>query len=147
MRCSTRVVVLLVVGPAGMAVAQTVPVPLRRLPPSLTGCDSSQAPRPDTVYLADQVDRPVQPTRLALQNMPLRLRHVLRGRSVIRFVVEATGKINRCSILLVQEASPEWTDTVVTRLRSSRYEPARRGSQKVAQWVEQLFVFQNDGRD
>jgi hypothetical protein len=93
------------------------------------------------------VDRPVRPSRLALQNLPLRLRHVLKGRSLIRFVVEPTGKINRCSIVLVQEASPEWTDSVVTKLRSSRYEPARREGQKVAQWVEQLFIFQNDARD
>jgi hypothetical protein len=113
----------------------------------LTGCDSTRAVKPDTVYLADQVDRPVRPSRLSLQNMPLRLRHVIRGRSVIRFIVEPTGKINRCSIALVEEASSEWTDSVVTQLRSSRYEPARLAGQKVAQWVEQLFIFQNDARE
>jgi hypothetical protein len=126
---------------------QTTPSAPRRLSGTLTGCDSSQAAPRDTVYFADQVDRPVRPSRLALQNMPLRLRHVLRGRSVVRFIVEPTGKINRCSIVLVQEASPEWTDSVVTQLRSSRYDPARRNGQKVAQWVEQLFIFQNDARD
>jgi hypothetical protein len=119
----------------------------RVLSRTLTGCDSTRAVQPDTVYLADQVDRPVRPSRLALQNMPLRLRHVIRGRSVIRFIVEPTGKIDRCSIALVEEASPEWTDSVVTQLRSSRYEPARLAGQKVAQWVEQLFIFQNDARE
>jgi hypothetical protein len=119
----------------------------RVLSPTVTGCDSTPGATPNTVYLADQVDRPVRPSRLTLQAMPLRLRHVLRGRSILRFIVEPTGKINRCSIVLVEEASPEWTDSVVTQLRSSRYEPARRDGQKVAQWVEQLFIFQNDARD
>ena len=119
----------------------------RVLSQRLTGCDSTHLAPSDTVFLADQVDRPVRPSRLTLQKMPLRLGHVLRGRSVIRFIVEPTGKINRCSIVLVQEESPEWTDSVVTQLRSSRYEPARRSGEKVAQWVEQLFIFQNDARD
>lgn len=147
MRRGVRTGLCLALGPVGFAAAQTSPEPPRRLPAALTGCDSSGAVLPDTVYGADQVSRGVRPSRLALQNMPLRLRHVLRGRSVIRFIVEPTGKINRCSIVLVQEESPEWTDTVITKLRSARYEPARRGEEKVAQWVEQLFIFQNDGRD
>jgi len=133
--------------PSSVLWAQSASGSPRVLPQILTGCDSTQPMLPDTVYLADQVDRPVRPSRLALQNMPLRLRHVLRGHSIIRFFVEPSGKINRCSIVLVQEASPEWTDSVVTQLRSSRYDPARRGGQKVAQWVEQLFVFQNDARE
>lgn len=145
-RCRAWIGLWVVLCPAVLQ-GQTTPGAPRPLSETLTGCDSSQAARADTVYLADQVDRPVRPTRLALQNMPLRLRHVLRGRSVIRFVVEPTGKINRCSIVLVLEASAEWTDSVVRQLRSSRYEPARRDGQNVAQWVEQLFIFQNDARD
>jgi hypothetical protein len=138
---------LSLVFPGGVLLAQGGSNPPRVLPLTLTGCDSTTAATPDTIYMADQVDRPVRPSRLPLQTIPLRLGHVLRGRSVLRFIVEPSGRINRCSLMLIQEGAPEWTDSVVRQLRSTRYEPARLKGEKVAQWVEQLFLFQNDARD
>jgi hypothetical protein len=145
--CTVSAVLWLALSPVGFLWAQSSPDPPRPLPAALTGCDSSRAVPLSTVYRADQVDRPVRPSRLPVQGMPLRLGYVLRGRSGIRFIVESSGKIDRCSIVLLQEESREWTDTIVRQLRSTRYEPARLEGQKVAQWVEQLFIFQNDGRD
>jgi hypothetical protein len=131
---------------AGGLGAQTRQGAPRPLSPGLTGCDSSQAMPTDSVYQADAVDQPVRPMRLRIEWVPFRSDHVLKGQSAFRFIVEASGKINRCSIVLLQESAPQWTEAVVRELRSARYQPARHGGQKVRQLVEQLFTYYSDGR-
>lgn len=111
-----------------------------------TGCDTSQAAPTDSVYEADGVDKPVEAVRLPIEDMPLRVREVVSGRSVFRFIIEPSGRINRCSIELVEEDAPAWTDAVLKELRQARYQPARRGGEKVRQRVYQIFTYHQDGR-
>jgi Gram-negative bacterial TonB protein C-terminal len=118
----------------------------RRLSAAETGCDSLQRPAADSVYEADVVDQPVHAYRLPIKDLPFRAREVINGRSVLRFIVEPSGRIDRCSIELLEETSPLWTDAVVRELRQARYQPARRGGRPVRQRVHQLFTYHNDGR-
>jgi len=120
--------------------------PPRQLSPAETGCDTSNRVVPDSVYEWDMVDKPVEAERLPIEDMPLRMREVLSGRSVLRFIVEPSGRIDRCSIELVEETAPAWTEAVLNELRHARYRPARRGGQKVWQRVYQIFTYSQDGR-
>ncbi|HEX6104270.1 MAG TPA: hypothetical protein VFZ26_01720 [Gemmatimonadales bacterium] len=138
---------LLWLAAAGALAAQETPnSPPRRLLPAETGCDTTAAPAADSVYDADSVDQPVEPVRLPVEDMPLRVREVLRGRSVFRFVVEPSGRIDRCSIALVDETSREWTGAVLEELRVARYRPARKAGRPVRQVVHQIFTYHSDGR-
>jgi hypothetical protein len=66
----------------------------RSLSVAQTGCDTAQRVVPDSVYELDMVDQPVEPERLPIDDMPLRVREVLSGRSVFRFLVEPSGRID-----------------------------------------------------
>jgi hypothetical protein len=118
----------------------------RRLSAEETHCDTTRRQPTDTVYAFDQVDEQVKPTYLTIEDMPLRVREVLAGRSVFRFVVEPSGDINRCTIELVEENDPVWTAAVLKKLRGARYRPARRAGQTVRQLVYQIFTYNEDGR-
>lgn len=119
---------------------------LRHLSPAETGCDTTRAVSSDTVYDVDSVDKPVEAERLPIEDMPFRMREVLTGRSVFRFIVEPSGRIERCSIALVEESAPEWTNAVLKELRRARYRPARREGRTVRQLVYQIFTYSQDGR-
>ncbi len=119
---------------------------LRRLSTAATGCDSSRVAPADTVYRYDQVDQPVKARRLEIEDMPVRMREVTTGESVFRFIVEASGQINRCSIELVKETNRNWTDAVVKQLRAAKYTAARKGGETVRQLVYQTFTYHSDGR-
>jgi hypothetical protein len=71
---------------------------------------------------------------------------VLTGRTTLRFVVDSTGWVDRCSIVLVDESSTAWTAAVLPELRRARYEPARKGGRRVRQVVYQIFTYHSDGR-
>ena len=118
----------------------------RQLSAAQTGCDTSQRTPRDSVYESASVDAPVEAERLPIDEMPMRVREVISGRSVFRFIVEPSGRIDRCSIVLVEESSPIWTEAVLKELRQARYRPARRGGQKVSQLVYQIFTYHQDGR-
>ena len=142
---------LLVVLASSLAIAQQLSAQgsdaeLRRLSAEETGCDTTRQQPTDTVYAFDQVDQQVKPVYLTIEDMPLRVREVLTGRSVFRFVVESSGDVNRCTITLVEENDPEWTTAVLRELRRARYRPARRGGQAVRQVVYQIFTYNEDGR-
>ena len=122
------------------------PVRPRQLSPAETGCDSLRHTAADSVYEADAVDRPVRAPYLRVKEVPYRMREVLTGRTMLRFVVDGSGWVDRCSIALVEESSPEWTTAVLKDLRGARYEPARKGGQKVRQLVYQVFTYHSDGR-
>jgi len=122
------------------------PNPPRRLAAAQTGCDTTRGVAGDTVYDSETVDEPVQAVRLPIEDMPFRMREVLTGRSVFRFVVEPSGRIDRCSIELIEESAPAWTDAVLKELRQARYRPARRDSKEVRQRVYQIFTYNQDGR-
>jgi len=135
----------LIVATAGPLLGQASGAP-RLLSPAETGCDTSRRIVPDSVYESDTVDEPVAAVRLPIEDMPLRIREVLSGRSVFRFVVEPSGRIDRCSIELIEENAPEWTAAVLRELRQARYRPARLNGRQVWQRVYQIFTYSQDGR-
>jgi hypothetical protein len=129
----------------GRASAQANTLP-RPLPAKETGCVPPAVAPTDSVYDADAVDEPVRPRRLAIEGMPFRFGEILAGRSVFRFIVEGSGRIDRCSIVVLEETVPAWTAAVVKELRYARYQPASLGGRSVRQWVHQLFTYHSDGR-
>jgi uncharacterized protein YdhG (YjbR/CyaY superfamily) len=131
---------------AGPAVAQANDSLPRRLSAGDPSCDSLAPSAADSVFDAESVDQPVQAERLPLKDMPFRAREVIYGHSVLRFVVEPSGRIDRCSIELLEETAPAWTDAVVKQLRRAHYQPARRGGERVRQRVYQVFSYHQDGR-
>jgi hypothetical protein len=131
---------------AGRVAAQASDSLPRQLSSEETGCDSLQKSTTDPVYEADAVDAPVQARRLPIKDMPFRTREVLSGRSAFRFIVEASGRIDRCSIELLEETIPDWTEAVLRELRHARYQPARLEGRPVRQRVYQLFTYHQDGR-
>ena len=118
----------------------------RQLSAAETGCDSLRQAVADSVYEADAVDRPARAPYLRVKGLPYRMREVLTGRTMLRFVVDGSGWVDRCSIALVEESSPEWTAVVLRELRGARYEPARKGGRRVRQLVYQVFTYHSDGR-
>jgi hypothetical protein len=137
--------VFLLVTAARPLAAQTADS-VRRLSPAQTGCDPSKPVSADSVYAYDAVDQEVKAEHLEIDEMPLRVREVLDGRSVFRFIVDRSGRIERCSIELVEEDTPTWTDAVLKELRNARYQPARLGGNTVKQRVYQIFTYHQDGR-
>jgi outer membrane biosynthesis protein TonB len=130
--------------PAGL-VAQEPNRP-RPLSAVETGCDSLRQTSTDSVYEADAVDRPARAPYVRVKALPYRMREVLTGRTMVRFVVDRSGWVDRCSIVLVEESSAEWTTAVLTALRGARYEPARKGGRPVRQLMYQVFRYHSDGR-
>jgi len=118
----------------------------RQLSTAETGCDSLRQATTDSVYEADAVDRPVRAPYVRVSGLPYRMREVLTGRTMLRFVVDPSGWVDRCSVVLVEESSAEWTAAVLTELRRARYEPARKGGRRVRQLVYQVFTYHSDGR-
>jgi hypothetical protein len=118
----------------------------RHLAAAETGCDSLHEAAADSVYHADAVDRPARAPYIRVNRLPYRMGEVLTGRTMLQFVVDGSGRVDRCSIVLVEESSPGWTAAVLTELRGARYEPARKGGQRVRQVVYQVFTYHSDGR-
>ena len=56
---------------------------------------------------------------------------VLTGETMLRFVVDTAGWVDRCSITLVEESSAAWTAAVLAELRGARYRPAWKGGRRV----------------
>lgn len=122
------------------------PGPPRRLTAEETGCDSTRAAATEPVYQADSVDRAARAPYVRVTELPFRMREVQTGRTMLRFVVDAEGRVERCSIALVEESAPEWTTAVLPELRKARFDPARKGGRKVRQLVYQVFTYHSDGR-
>jgi Gram-negative bacterial TonB protein C-terminal len=140
---------LVVIAVLGMALAEPAfgqTGSARRLSARETGCSASKPARTDSVYESSSVDTAVEAVRLPIDEMPMRVREVITGRSVLRFIVEPSGRIDRCSIELVEESSPIWTESVLKELRQARYRPARRGGETVSQLVYQIFTYHQDAR-
>ena len=122
------------------------PTPPRRLTAEETGCDSTQPVSSEPIFQADSVDRPARPPYVRVDALPYRMREVQTGRTMFQFVVDPEGRVERCSIALVEESSPEWTAAVLPPLSRARFDPARKDGRKVRQLVYQVFTYHSDGR-
>ena len=92
------------------------------------------------------MDRAARAPYVRVTELPYRMREVQTGRTMLQFVVDAEGRVERCSIALVEESSPEWTTAVLPELRRARFDPARKDGRKVRQLVYQVFTYHSDGR-
>jgi hypothetical protein len=135
--------VVLAAGPVAAQGNDSLP---RRVFAGEPGCDSMSLSAIDSVFEADSVDQPVEAQRLPIDDLPFRAREVIDGRSTFRFIVEPSGKVNRCSIELLEETTPAWTAAVLRQLKNARYRAARLGGRPVRQMVYQLFTYHQDGR-
>jgi hypothetical protein len=122
------------------------PAPVHQLSAAETGCDSTRPAATEPVYRADSVDRAARAPYVRVSELPYHGRAVETGRTMLQFVVDAEGRVERCSIALVEESSPEWTSAVLPELRKARFDPARKDRRKVRQLVYQVFTYHSDGR-
>lgn len=118
----------------------------RQLTAEETGCDSTRPVSTEPVYAADSVDRAARAPYVRVSELPFRMREVQTGRTMLQFVVDREGRVERCSIALVEESAPEWTAAVLPELRRARFDPARKDGRKVRQLVYQVFTYHSDGR-
>lgn len=72
------------------------------------------------------------------------LRLALSGAVTVRFVVDATGRVES-DIRVIATTGPDFTSAVRSFLRHARYRPAMVGGQPVRQMVEQRFMFELGG--
>jgi TonB family protein len=122
------------------------PTPPRQLSAEETGCDSTRPASAEPVYSADSVDRAARAPYVRVGELPFRMREVQTGRTMLQFVVDPDGRVERCSIALVEESSPDWTAAVLPELRKARFDPARKDGRKVRQRVYHVFTYHSDGR-
>ncbi|MDB4879506.1 MAG: TonB family protein [Gemmatimonadetes bacterium] len=93
-------------------------------------------------YDEDQVDQAVQIRNQPAPRYPDALRSVgVEGTVLVRFIVDADGRVERGSIEAIDSPNKLFTDAVRTALLNSRYRPAEAGGNKVRQLVEQSFTF------
>ena len=139
--CATALWVGVATGLSAQEAAQP-----RRLYAEETGCDSARYAATEPVYQADSVDHPARAPYVRVYQLPYRMREVQTGRTMLKFVVDQEGRVERCSIALVEESSRDWTAAVLPEIRKARFDPARKDGRKVRQLVYQVFTYHSDGR-
>ncbi|MBK8247849.1 MAG: TonB family protein [Gemmatimonadetes bacterium] len=100
-----------------------------------------------TVFTASEVDapaapdssdliRPVYPDSMFMNAIP--------GRTMVEFVVDATGDVNMDTFSIVTASHPQFGEAVRRAVKDQRYKPARRNGRAVQQVVQQPFDFVPD---
>lgn len=110
---------------------------------SVTAPEAPPAKGPDTVYSVLDVDVAVARTASsAAPAYPLKLleKHI-SGYVNAQYVVDTTGFADTTSFLVLDATNPEFTAAVREVLPYMRFEPARIGTSKVRQRVQQQFTF------
>ncbi len=133
-------------GAHGFGNAKPTPV-LKELPTK--GKDSITAPEApptrgqDSVYSVLDVDiAVVRSSSSAAPAYPLKLleQHI-QGYVNAQYIVDTTGFADTTSFVVLQATNPEFTTAVREVLPYMRFEPARLGTSKVRQLVQQQFTF------
>ena len=98
---------------------------------------------PDTIFSVLQVDSAVEryESSAAPAYPPNLLALGTEGIVYAQFVVDTSGAVDTTSIRVLSSAHPEFEQSVRTALREMRFRPAKRGSHRVRQLVEQHFRF------
>lgn len=104
---------------------------------------SAPAPRPDSVYTVLEVDTTVMRSESsAAPAYPLDLlKQHIEGGVVVRYVVDTTGFADTTSLVIVSSTNPGFAQSVREALPYMRFSPAKIGSTKVRQLVQQPFSF------
>ena len=69
------------------------------------------------------------------------LRLGLPQHAVLRFIVDTLGRIEPCSLTLLETTHPLWGTAALHYARDWRFRPAKRGVRRVRQSVHQPFNF------
>ena len=101
------------------------PVPRSLVPPgvSCTPAQLEAGSKPDS-NASHGVSPPVQKQPFARPRLAV---SPLAGpdTTLLRFVVDTTGAIDPCSVRVLRESSPQWTESVVEIVLPARFLPAR----------------------
>jgi TonB family protein len=103
----------------------------------------AQLARPDTVFSVLDVDSTVERYEwsAAPAYPPKLLAQGAEGIVYAQFVVDTSGTVDTTSVRVLTSAHPEFEQSVRTALAHMRFRPAKRGTQRVRQLVEQHFRF------
>ena len=96
----------------------------------------------DRAFTEFQVERAVEVTRSVVPRYPESLRSVnVEGEVVLRFIVDANGRVEAGSIEVVSSPNKLFTDSARRALLDSRFRAAEAGGNKVRQLAQQVFTF------
>lgn len=101
-------------------------------------------PGPVTVHMGDKpphYDLPVLATRSPTPELPEDLDPATPQRLVLSFTLDTAGRVDLCSVRVLQHTDDAWTDAVAMVLPHIRYRPGRLGSRVVRVEVQQAFTY------
>jgi TonB family protein len=113
------------------------------VPPSPAAAPAVSEPSQDSVFTEIEVDSTVVRSQLsAAPAYPLDLlsKHV-EGMALVRYVVDTTGFADTQSFTVIRATDPAFARAVRDALPYMRFSPAKIGTKKVRQLVEQPFTF------
>jgi protein TonB len=98
---------------------------------------------PDSVFSILEVDSAVvRAANSAAPAYPLKLLQAhITGAVAAQYVVDTTGFADSASFKVLNTANPDFVTAVRAALPYMRFEPAKIGTNKVRQLVEQMFTF------
>jgi hypothetical protein len=98
---------------------------------------------PDSVFSILEVDSAVvRAANSAAPAYPLKLLQArIMGAVAAQYIVDTTGFADTASFKVMNTANPQFIDAVRSALPYMRFQPAKIGSTKVRQLVEQMFTF------
>ena len=97
----------------------------------------------DDVYTVFQVDNAAQISAGSAvpQYPPDLLAKRIRGKVIVRFIVDSSGVADIQSIEVLDSSAPQFEESVRAALPRMRFSPARLNGKRVRQLVEQPFRF------
>lgn len=104
----------------------------------------SADPGPVTVHMGDKpprYDLPVLTTRSPTPDLPPELDPATPQRLVLSFILDTAGRVDLCTVTVLQHTDDAWTDAVAVVLPHIRYRPGRLGARPVRVEVQQAFTY------
>lgn len=99
-------------------------------------------PQAETPYFEFQVERPAEMMGAISLRYPALLRSAqVEGRVLASFVVDANGRVDLSTFTVLRSDHALFTNAVRQALETAQYQAAEVGGRKVAQVVQQPFVF------
>jgi protein TonB len=112
-------------------------------PPGNASGSGSESQSDGSAFVEDMVDRAVKalPGAPSPKYPPSLEQAGIEGQVAMRFVVDASGRVESGSIEVISSPRPEFAEAVRRAILATRYRPAEAGGRKVRQLVEQMFAF------
>jgi TonB family protein len=97
------------------------------------------------LYTDSEVTVRIRPVVTIRQRVDPPAEEILRlgvpQRAVVRFTVDTLGRVEPCSLALLEATHRLWGDAALRQARAARFYPARRGPRAVRQTVTMPFTF------